>query len=177
MKKSTKAQTTARKNKSAQKPARKAPADPPRTRKAEQLRAIPRGQRQEGIAFGRSEIGVPPGDLTDMGCPDCRGVLAVREEGSQGHLAFTCRVGHAFSGESLIKVKEQQLEDSLWMAVEVFEEVTLLHRELADRARLNGVKQMASAYEHRIKRAHMMMGRLRGIIAEDAPASAERKAP
>jgi hypothetical protein len=72
-------------------------------------------------------------------------------------------------------VKEQQLEDGLWSVVEVFEEVTLLHRELADRARVNGVKQMASAYEHRIKRAHTMMGRLRDIIAEDAPATTERK--
>jgi two-component system chemotaxis response regulator CheB len=135
---------------------------------------LPRGYRNDGVPFGRSEMGVPNGVLTDMGCPDCRGVLAVREEGGKGHLSFSCRVGHAYSGESLIEVKEQQLEDSLWAAVEVFEEVALLHSELAARARRNGARQTATAYERRTKQAKVQTKNLRALIAEDRPASAGR---
>jgi two-component system chemotaxis response regulator CheB len=120
-------------------------------------------------------MGVPPGDLTDMGCPDCRGVLAVREEGPKGHLSFTCRVGHAFSGESLIEVKEEQLEDTLWASVELFEEVILLHKELAARARANGVRALAGSYDRRSQTAEHHMKSLRALIAQDTPAASERK--
>jgi hypothetical protein len=40
------------------------------------------------------------GDLTDLGYPDCRGVLAVREEGRLKHLSFRCSVGDGYSGEA-----------------------------------------------------------------------------
>ena len=145
-----------------------------RARKTGTLKIIPRGRRAGGIPFGRSEIGVPPGDLTDFGCPDCRGVLAVREEGDQGHLAFTCRVGHAFSGESLIKVKEEQLEEALWSAVEVFEEIVLLHREMTARARANGARHLAVGYQRRTRSAEASMSGLRAIISKDGPATIDR---
>lgn len=112
--------------------------------------------------------------MTDLGCPDCRGVLAVREEGKKGHLAFTCRVGHAFSGESLLKGKEEQLEQALWAAVEVYEEIVVLHSEMSVRARTGGVRNIAQAYDRRAKRAEGLMSELRGIISRDTPATADR---
>jgi two-component system chemotaxis response regulator CheB len=102
-------------------------------------------------------------------------VLAVREEGRKGHLAFSCRVGHSFSGESLLEAKEEQLEDSLWASVEVFEEIVILHQELGARARANDAAHIALAYERRVKRAEALMKTLRGIISQDGPASADRK--
>jgi hypothetical protein len=146
-----------------------------KSRKTRALAIIPRGRRSSGVPFGRSEMGVPGGDLTDIGCSDCRGVLAVREEGSQGHLAFTCRVGHAFSGESLLKAKEEQLEDGLWSAVEVYEELLLLHQEMAARARRNGVRPIAVAYQQRAKRAEAGMAALRALIERDRPATPDGK--
>lgn len=139
------------------------------------VEVLPRGKRPAGVPFGRSELGVPAGDLTDLGCPDCRGVLAVREEGHQGHLAFTCRVGHAFSGESLLKVKEEQVEDAMWSTIELFEELVLLHRELAARAEVNGVQHLARAFRQRIKRAEANMASLRAVIAKDSPADTDRR--
>ena len=150
-----------------------------RTRKRKVIKnpveIIPRGKRADGIKFGRAELGVPGGDLTDFGCPDCRGVLAVREEGSHGHLGFCCRVGHVYSGESLVKAKEEQLEMSLWSGVEVYEELILLHDELAARARQNELPHIASAYERRSKRAKSHMADLRALVSRDAPAAPDRK--
>jgi two-component system chemotaxis response regulator CheB len=98
----------------------------------------------------------------------------VREEGDKGLLSFVCRVGHAFSSESLIKCKEEQLEDALWAAVEVYEEVALLHSEMSVRARDGGVRDLADAYQRRTKRAMTLMGELRDIIERDSPAGTER---
>jgi two-component system chemotaxis response regulator CheB len=143
-------------------------------RKIKRTNGIARGRREAGSPFGRSHLGTPAGDLTDLGCSDCRGVLAVREDGDKGHLSFTCRVGHAFSGESLLKCKEEQLEDALWAAVEVYEEIVLLHREMSNRARAGGVIGVAKAYERRAKRGASLMSRLRQIISSDSPATADR---
>src|SRR5688500_12337193 len=119
---------------------RKHSAEPSTSRSRERPRAV--------LPFGREIEGESaPGDLTDFGCPDCRGVLAVQELGKTGHLSFACRVGHTFSGESLSRVKEEQLEYSLWTAVEVFEEIVLLHRELASRERALGAGSHAEAHE------------------------------
>src|SRR3954469_25076533 len=92
-----------------------------------------RGSGGEIPSFGRS-TGPTDGALTDLGCPDCRGVLATREEGKKGHLRFTCQIGHGFSQESLIAAKEEQLENSLWSCAETYEEIVRLHEELATRA-------------------------------------------
>jgi two-component system, chemotaxis family, protein-glutamate methylesterase/glutaminase len=142
---------------------------------ATQVRGIPRGVRQEGTRFGRSQLGVPGGDLTDFGCPDCRGVLAVRDEGKQGYLAFSCRVGHVFSGETLIAAKEEQVEDALWCLVELYEEVVILHEELHDRARRRGLTAVAGGYRRRAERARAAVSALRALNEEDTPASPQRE--
>lgn len=134
---------------------------------------LPRGRRLPGTPSGRSEHEAEGGDLTDLGCPDCRGVLAIREVGKQGHLAFSCRVGHGFSGESLLRAKEEQLEDALWCAVEAYEEVMLLHEEMALRASANRLAARRAAYEQRLGRARESVATLRAIIAADAPAVPE----
>lgn len=43
-------------------------------------------------------------ELTDLGCPDCPGVLALLR--TENQMSFVCSVGHAFSSESLIEAKE-----------------------------------------------------------------------
>ena len=62
----------------------------------------------------------PDSHLTELGCPDCRGVLSVTIGPETGRLAFACRVGHRFSEHSLVSIKEDQLEDALWTAVELY---------------------------------------------------------
>jgi len=140
-------------------------------------RLIAHGRRKAGVPFGRSKLGVEASDLTDLGCPDCRGVLAVREDGRRGHLGFTCRIGHAFSGESLIRCKEEQLESSLWEAVEAYEEIAMLHQEMSRRTRAAGARAVAAAYSRRARRAVALTRELRAIIFKDAPAAADRVKP
>lgn len=88
-----------------------------------------------------------------------------------GLLVFTCRVGHAYSGESLVPLKEDQLERTLWMCVEQFEELALLHRDLAARAGALGQAEHAAAYAERAERAERLAARVRAIVSDDRPAS------
>ena len=108
--------------------------------------------------------------MTDLGCPDCRGVLAVREEGRQGHLTFVCSIGHGYSGESLIRSKEEQLEDTLCAAVELYQEVAQLHHEARpERMRAEGGRGIADAYQRRAKRATALGSELRDDDRQRCP--------
>lgn len=111
-----------------------------------------------------------PWSLTSFGCPDCSGVLTVREEGHLGLLVFRCTVGHSFSSESLISAKEEQLENALWTVVELFQEIDHLCGNLAVRAKDGAPNAQSDAYNHRAERAREHAERLRQIIALDGPA-------
>jgi hypothetical protein len=130
---------------------------------------VPRGRRTGLAAFGRRGRDGAGALLADLGCPDCSGVLAI-EELPGGQLSFTCRIGHTFAGASLQIAKEEELETALWTAVETFEEVVMLHLELAARFRRNGGRAFAVRYERRAALARKQSKALRRLIARERPA-------
>ncbi|HVV52760.1 MAG TPA: hypothetical protein VHO06_24075 [Polyangia bacterium] len=96
--------------------------------------------------------------------------MTAREENREGLLSFVCKVGHGFSGESLVRSKEDQLEYVLWSAVETFHEIAVLHEEMAARARDRRAPDLARAYRRRSQRAVTLGAELRQIISRDGPA-------
>jgi two-component system, chemotaxis family, protein-glutamate methylesterase/glutaminase len=130
---------------------------------------VPRRTRGGLAPFGRKGASGEGTDLTDLGCPDCRGVLAV-EERSPGQLSFVCRVGHAYAGETLVTAKEDQVENALWSAVECYEEVALLGNEMAAKLRGVGARGLAIDHQRRARRAISRAAELRRLISRDRPA-------
>jgi hypothetical protein len=139
-----------------------------RTKKKKRAKATSRAHGPARHQFGRDRESAP-GALTDLGCPDCRGVLAVQELGDKGHLSFECRIGHTFSSESLIAAKEEQLDTALWTVVEVFEEATILYHDLAERAREAGRATTARGFAARARSASRHGEAVRELIAVDGP--------
>lgn len=137
-------------------------------RSSDQRPRIARPGRPSPLGRTTTEDG---GELTDLGCPDCSGVLAFRRLG--GQLSFACTVGHTFSAESLVDAKEEEVEHSLWSAVETYLELIVIHRELASQACAEGTEVLASEREARVARAEEYVERLRAIIATDAVAPRE----
>ncbi len=68
-----------------------------------------------------------------MAVPDCGGTLWELEQDNL--LRFRCRIGHAYSLESLLAKQSDALEDALWFALRALEEKASLSRRMAKRMR------------------------------------------
>ncbi|WP_341939044.1 chemotaxis protein CheB [Marinimicrobium sp. C2-29] len=60
------------------------------------------------------------GDQVPFNCPDCGGVLWQMEEGE--FLRYRCHTGHAFTSSALLAQQTVKIEETLWVALRMFEE-------------------------------------------------------
>lgn len=84
------------------------------------------------------------GKPSTIACPECHGVLW--EVDDQENLRYRCRVGHAYTAESLIMEHADSLESALWVALRTLEESASLNRRLAERAQNDNRLLTASSF-------------------------------
>jgi len=77
-------------------------------------------------------------------CPDCSGPLWEVHDGEL--LRFRCRVGHAFSPETMRDGYNDSIEGALWSAVRILEQSASLERTLAESAGARGDEVTAHRY-------------------------------
>ena len=85
------------------------------------------------------------GTPANLGCPTCGGTLWEQNAGNL--LRFRCRVGHAWSADSLIAQQSEAIEEALWTAFRALEESSALSRRLARRAHDRKQGQVAARFE------------------------------
>ncbi len=83
-------------------------------------------------------------------CPECAGPLW--EIDDKEILRFRCRVGHAYTAESMLAEKTEALEAALWVALNTLEEGAQMSQRLAAEARARGQKYAAARFEERAKK-------------------------
>lgn len=126
----------------------------------------------EPDSSGRFTTGAREGSgqhIADIGCPDCRGVLSVGEQGKKGLLHFVCRVGHGFSGATLIEAQERELERKIWSALALLEETIAVQEELGRRAGARGLPDRQRILDERVSAARRHAEDLRRMIRDGLP--------
>lgn len=86
-----------------------------------------------------------PGQPASFTCPDCNGTLAHIHD--EGVLRFRCRVGHAWTAQSLLTQQNSALESALWMALRSLEEKATLTRDMVQRAQAKGHRRTAEMFQ------------------------------
>lgn len=101
-----------------------------------------------------------PGRPAGVACPDCGG--AMFELNHETMVRFRCRVGHAWSPESLITRQVADTEAALWTAIRTMEEEAAVQRRLAERA--TGLA--AARHAERAAEAEFSAAAIRALLRE-----------
>ncbi len=116
-----------------------------------------------------------PGELVPFSCPDCGGSLWATMAGELE--TFRCRVGHAFSLNSVAARHGEMLERALWMAYRALEERAAMSRRIARRLADRGSTESAERFHRQaaeaVRQAEGLKRILGGIDAAPAAEAAE----
>lgn len=108
-----------------------------------------------------------PGTPSAFSCPDCGGVLWETQDGEL--LRFRCRVGHAYSSESVLAGQDDVLEQALWVALKTLEENIELSRRMAGHAREHGRLRATERFEERQHNAEQRAQVIRQALLKNEP--------
>jgi two-component system chemotaxis response regulator CheB len=120
------------------------------TRVAELARAAPLAAVPDegfGSAEEASEHIEQEGEQTAFTCPECGGVLWLKEAGDGAVLR--CRTGHAYSEGSYLAGQAEAIENALWSAIRALEERADFLRRVGERLGVRGSTGGPAAYARR----------------------------
>lgn len=105
--------------------------------------------RRFSTAFDTEDLGRPLGYT----CPDCNGSLIGVSEGN-----YRCEVGHAWTGDSLLRARDQEVEAALWIAVRSLQEKVRLSKRLADQVGRGMLRQRYESLADEAEHALSVLG-------------------
>jgi two-component system chemotaxis response regulator CheB len=107
------------------------------------------------LAFDGESLGPHSGNI----CPDCGGSLMRTAENS-----FRCRVGHAWTGEALLRARDNEVEQAIWIALRSLQEKARMARKMADNVGTGVLHRRYSEAADEAEHAMSIIGsRLSGI--------------
>jgi two-component system, chemotaxis family, protein-glutamate methylesterase/glutaminase len=109
----------------------------------------------------------PPGPPSMFTCPECHGSLWEMEDGNLAR--FRCRVGHAYSPDSLLADQGESLEAALWEALRALEERASLARRLVERAAVSGLVTAIERFQEQARDADARAAIVRRALMQEAP--------
>lgn len=98
------------------------------------------------------------GEQVPFNCPDCGGVLWKIADGK--HLRYRCHTGHAFTSSVLLAQQTAKIEETLWVALRMFEE----RQNLLVTMSKNDGKKSPSSVSQRAKDSQIHIDRIRAML-------------
>jgi two-component system chemotaxis response regulator CheB len=105
-----------------------------------------------------------PGQPSPFACPECHGVLWEMRDGQL--LRYRCRVGHAYSAESMLAEHSETLEAALWAAMRALEESAALSERMAAMAQQHRRAQRETMYLGRAQERRQHAAVIRTILTQ-----------
>ena len=97
------------------------------------------------------------GTQVPFNCPDCGGVLWQMKHG--GLLRYRCHTGHGFSSAALLAQQGEKIEETLWVALRMFEERQNLISTMGSRQ-----KDLPSSVVERVAESQVHIDRIRAML-------------
>jgi two-component system chemotaxis response regulator CheB len=116
-----------------------------------------------------------PGDPSPYSCPDCSGVLWETNDGDL--LRFRCRVGHAYTSDTLTADQAVTVERALWTALRALEEQAGVKRRLGERAARQGRAATARQFESRAVELEQQARQVRDLLLAGVGAARTSETP
>ncbi len=107
------------------------------------------------------------GTPSQYSCPECGGVLWEIQDDKL--VRFRCRVGHAFSMDSMMAEQSEAIEEAMWAALKTLEEQVSISRRMAEQARKNGHEWMVQRFEERQQEAEKRVKLLVAALQKSEP--------
>ena len=104
------------------------------------------------------------GDPVPLTCPDCGGPLWELRDAKLRR--YRCRLGHAFTAESLLTGQSEVIEYALWAAVRTMEDRVRTLMSLAHGRRAPGQSRIADSYETQAKELKTQAQQIRQMLLE-----------
>lgn len=102
------------------------------------------------------------GELSTMTCPDCGGALLEMQEEAW---RYRCRVGHAYTADTMVLEQRKTLESALWLALRTLENDLTLHRRMLEREERNERAALARRLHERIGEIEEKAAVLRHLLS------------
>jgi two-component system chemotaxis response regulator CheB len=112
-----------------------------------------------------------PGELVAFSCPDCGGTLWETVSGDAS--SYRCRVGHAYTINSLLDRHGEAVERALWTAYRTLEERAAIARRVSRRLAGSGRVESAERFERQAQIAERQARELKTVLDAVEPAEAE----
>src|SRR5262245_22144995 len=113
---------------------------------------------------GRMEDMEKIGKPSVLTCPECNGTLW--EVGATDLPRYRCRVGHAYTAESLVAQEDDAVENALWAALRALEENATLARRMGERFRRSPAGGLAESYAKKAREHQRHADALRKVLSE-----------
>ncbi|WP_433299224.1 chemotaxis protein CheB [Actinoplanes sp. CA-030573] len=110
------------------------------------------------IAYGASST-PDRGQPVALGCPECTGGMYLVRTGLAAH--YVCHIGHSYSPQSLLAIRDDRIEEAIWTAVSALQEKAMVIEELVRQSTTANDAAAAQGYRAEAERANRAASVLR----------------